>query len=323
MSAALSEAYPAASNVIPVDFRVAPVLTSYADASAALSETARRLKAEAQGQMGKLQASTDARAGKLRVLSAARGDMFSLNPYLIEIKEGWNCREMSDPANQAHIDGLARSISEIGVQDALNVVLEGDRVFLTDGHCRLLATFRAIEVYGAEIKAVPVIAETRYSNAADHVLRQLLSGKPKSVLEQGNAFLKLINFGWTPAQIAAKAGNVSAVRVQQVLDLMAHANDGIKAMIREGKVAPSEAAQILREQGNDAVKAQAVIMAGLSVATAAGKTKVTRKHIEAASGRLSTKAWLKAQIANAKINEKADTITLVLSFSEVQKLGLV
>lgn len=300
-----------ACNVIPVDFRTSPVVVDFAVASAPKSEIAVRLKAEALAQTGKL-GSGDKKAGTLRILSAARTDLFNLNPYLIGIKPDWNCRELADPANLDHIDSLARSISKIGVQEALTVVLEGDKVFVTDGHCRLLATFRAIEVYGAEIRSIPLRAETRGSSPADHVLRQLLSGKQKSVLEQGKAFVKLINFGWTPTEIAAKAGNVGAVRVSQILDLMAHANAAIKAMVANGSISASTAAQALRDANNDAEVAEEALTKALKVAVAAGKTRATAKHVNVASGRVSKTKELATIFSAAEVvtEKKLTTVSL-------------
>lgn len=321
MSAALSSFvdYPPSDNIIPVDFNKAPVVTDYYAASKPKGDTALRLAAEAKVQLAKL-TTAGSKNGTLRTLANTRGDQFALNPYLIEIKDDWNSRDLRDPANLAQIDSYARSIAEIGVQQALTVNLEGDRIFLTDGHLRLLATFRAIEVYNAEIKSVKVNAELKTTNEADRVLRQLLSGKPLTVLEQGTAFVKLVNLGWSPAQIAAKAGLVT-VRVQQVLDLMGNANEGIKSLVATGKVSASEAAAVLRDNGNDADKSEKAIQAGLNVAEATGKTKATRKHIAAASGKLvSTKTSLKAVLANVTVNADGSATVPAADWAKIAKL---
>ena len=201
------------SNVIPVDFRTAPVLTDFAVASTPKGEIALRLAAEARDQSGKLAAATDKKAGTLRL----------------------------------------------------------------------------------------------HSTPADHVLRQLLTGKALSVLEQGNAFVKLTNFGWTPAQIAAKSG-LGAVRVTQILDLVAHANDAIKALVSSGRISASTAAAALREAGNDAAVAEAALTKAVKVAALAGKSKATAKH----TGKLSAKASVQKWFSTATIvtDKKLTTVTV-------------
>ena len=304
------------ATVIPVDFR--PVLVDFAAASTPRSEIAQRLAAEASEQSAKL-AKGDKKAGTLRLLSAGRGDLFNLNPYLIAIKEGWNSREAGSQDNLDHVDSLARSIAEIGVQQPLTVVLEGEKAFVTDGHCRLLATFRAIEVYGAEIKSVPVRAESRFTSPADHVLRQLLTGKALTVVEQGNAFVKLTNFGWTTGQIAAKAG-ISEVRVTQILDLMAGSSEALKAMVVSGKVAANTVAQALREAGGDVTLAETVLKDAVAVAKKAGKTRATPKHVREAQG--TTKTPLKVVLRNifaaqtTHVDTSGEDVTITLSAAD-------
>jgi hypothetical protein len=305
-----------ASNVISVDFHSAPVLIDYAQASQPQGEIARRLAAEAAEQSAKLAESPDKKAGTLRMLASGRGDLFHLNPYLVSVKEGWNCRDLSDPENIKHIDDLARSIAEIGVQEALTVVLDGDVVNVTDGHCRLFGTYRAIEVYGAEIKSIPLRAESRLTTPADHILRQLLNGKPKTPLEMGNAFAKLIGFGWNVKQIAAKSG-IGVNRVNQILDLMAGANDGIKELVTTGKVSATTAAQVLRDAAGDATVAEKTLKGAVAVASAAGKTKATGKHVTAVSGErpTSTKGRLQSVFNARSTSVETDGRTTVVTMT--------
>ncbi|CAM6054485.1 unnamed protein product [Sphagnum tenellum] len=283
------------ANVIEVDFR--PVVVSYTEASTPKSEIAKTIAAEAAAQSSKLASSADKKAGTLRILASGRGDVLNVNPYLLTIKENWNSREANDPANLAHIDSLARSFVEIGVQVPLAVVVEGDKVVVTDGHCRLLGVFRAIEVYGAEIRSVKVITESRFATEADRVLSQIVrnSGKPLTVLEQGTVFVKLVNLGWSPKQIADKAG-VGVVRITQILDLMAGANDGIKALVSSGKISPTTAALALKTHDGDADAAEAALTGAVETAVAAGKTKATPKHLKATGEKSTKKTNTKASL---------------------------
>lgn len=317
-----------ATNVIPVDFgKSAPVLTSFAEASRPKGEIAVRLAAEASQQLDKL--TTDKRAGLLKTLATLRGDRFSLNPYLISIKDGWNSRVANDPANIEHIDNLAQSIAREGVLVPLTVFTENGKVFVTDGHCRLLATFRAIEVYDAEIKSVQVVTDTSTSEAERLINNQIVrnGAKPLTVLEQGSVFARLVKFGWSSAQIAEKTlPKISAVRVSQILDLMANANDGIKVLVASGRISASQAAQTLRDTGGDADAAEKLLNSAVNVAAAAGKTRATAKHVSnegviKVSTKLAVRAILSAKTTKVETIGKTTTVTLpATQWAEVARL---
>lgn len=286
-----------------------PVIVDYLAASTPRGEIAMRLLAEAQEQNEKL-LGADKKAGTLRILANGRSDLFNMNPYLVKIKPDWNSRAINDPANVEHIDNLARSIAVNGVRQPLTVTLDGNDVFVTDGHCRLLATFRAIEVYGAEIKSIQLVPESRHANDAERVLSQITrnAGKPLTVLEQGAVFVKLLGFGWTTSQIAEKVG-LGKLRVEQILDLIADANDGIKGLVASGQVSATTAATELRNAGGDAAAAETVLKAAVVVAKAHGKSKATARDVTAAAGdgvKLSTKLQLKA-IFEARSTKIDDT----------------
>jgi ParB-like chromosome segregation protein Spo0J len=307
------------ANVISVDFRTAPVVTDFAEASTPRSELARRLAAEALAQTGKLGQGGN-KAGKLRTLSEGRSDVFALNPYLIKVRPGFNNRIMNSPDNLAHIDSLAISIAEVGVKKPLVVAIEGDEVFLVDGECRLLGTLRAIEVYGAEIATIPAMTDGRFADEASRVADQIVlnGGKAFTPLEQGKVFVKLISFGWSHARIAKTAG-LTPVRVGQILDLMADSNEGIRDMVAAGQISSTAAAQILKASDGDAVVAENVMTAAVTVAKAAGKTRATAKHVKAASGapaKMTTKAELAALfLAKTTLIEVLDKRTVTVRMS--------
>ena len=97
----------------------------------------------------------------IKDVASGRSDLYRLDPKIIQIKEGWNSREATDPANSSHIAELANSIREVGVKKPLVCYMENDIVYVTDGHCRLQAVMHLIEE-GVEIKTVPVMVEDRY-----------------------------------------------------------------------------------------------------------------------------------------------------------------
>ena len=78
----------------------------------------------------------------LKKLATARSDIFQVDPDLINVKKGWNVRLKTRELDE-HIDQLALSISQVGVQEPLSVIMEDHKIFLTNGHCRLKAIERA------------------------------------------------------------------------------------------------------------------------------------------------------------------------------------
>lgn len=148
-----------------------------------------------------------------------RTDIYNIDPRKIKIKEGWNSREASDPANSTHVAELAASIKEIGVKRPLICYMEGEDIFISDGHCRLQAVMHLIE-QGIEIKTIPVMSDDRYSNEADRIFSQIVhnAGKPLTSLEQAKVFKRLVDLGWAQKDIALKAG-ISGGRVSQLLEL--------------------------------------------------------------------------------------------------------
>jgi hypothetical protein len=152
--------------------------------------------------------------------------------------------------------------------------MEGDKIYLSDGHCRLAGVKLAIS-RGAEIKSIPCRVEERYSNDADRVLAMIVrnSGKPLTPLEKAAVAKRLISFGWSENDIAKKTG-ISKQYVGKLLQMEAMPEE-LKSMVKEGAVSASVAVEACREQGAErAVK---------SIAEAAGgaqngkKKKVTKK----------------------------------------------
>lgn len=222
---------------------------------------------------------------ELRDVADGRRDLFLIDPRKIKVRPDFNARDFSIAANQEHVAGLAGSIKEVGVRQPLTVELEGEEIFLVDGECRLRAVMKLIED-GDEIKTVPCQRQPK-SNAADKTLDLVLrnGGKSLDMLEQLTVYQRLIGWGWTSAQIAAKIGKTTS-HVQHVLDL-AEAPEEAKAMIRAGTVAASTVMSVLRSDGP--AETVEVLRAAETAAKAAGKTKVTPKRAKAASPKAKAK----------------------------------
>ncbi len=230
----------------------------------------------------------------IKHIAVGRSDLFRLNPFSIKVREGWNSRDLNNPENQEHIQALAQSISEIGVQEPLTVYMDGETPYLTDGHCRLAATMRAINVLGADIKSVPVKTEPRGADERDRLLSQLVrnSGKRLTPLEQGSVFKRLLDLGWSEAQIAAKTGTNPQL-VTRYLDLRS-APIEVQDMVTRGEVSATLAINVLSEQG--ATKASETLVAAVTEAKAQGKKKATAKNLEGASTKAKKSAKVDTQV---------------------------
>lgn len=284
--------------------------------------TAREPKSDAAKAIAAAaQALADApkKQGGIKDMMEGRSDIFRINPYLLNVKDGWNVREMDDPENAQHITELARSIAEVGVRNPLTVYFENGKLYLSDGHCRLMATFMAIEVFGAEVRTVPVKTEDRYSTEADRVFSQIVlnSGKPLTPFERSTNFHRLLGLGWTEDMIAAKSG-IGKSRVIQILELKL-LPDAVKTLVRQGKIAPTLAAQVWKENGEDADATVSAISEGFAAATSEGRDKVTRRFVK--GGKTNKLEEMKAIFEAADIdNSDADKTTVTFTAEQFDKV---
>jgi len=208
--------------------------------------------------------------------AVGRKDLFLIEPGKIHEKDGWNVREES-PELETHIDELARSIAEIGVQQPITVYMDGGTIYLSDGHCRLAAVNLAIS-RGAEIKAIPCRVEDRYANDADRVLAMITrnSGKPLTPLEKAKVVRQLIDFGWPEKDIADKIG-VTVQYIGKLLDIQAMPEE-IKKQVSEGIVSASTALDEYKVSGEHA--AENIKEAAEEAGKKTGKKKVTKKSLK-------------------------------------------
>lgn len=251
-----------------------------------------------------------AKTSGLASLSEGRSDLLKIDPRNLSVKANWNSRDMNDPSNIEHVDELAKSIAEIGVQVPLIAYWEDGKAYVSSGHCRLAATIRAIEVYKAEIKTVPVQIADRYANEADRIFGQIVhnQGKPFTPLEQAKVFKRLLDLGWQQNDIAKKAG-MTASRVSQILDLLT-LPEGVKVMVTAGKVSATLAVQTVNDQGGTA--AEKALKEGLKVANKEGKSKVTASNLEG-STRINLKKLVRDALKQSDINDTAEIVLIRMS----------
>ena len=212
----------------------------------------------------------------IKDVASGRGDLYKLDPKIIQIKEGWNSREATDPQNSNHIAELAASIKEVGVKKPLVCYMENEVVYVTDGHCRLQAVMHLIEE-GVEIKTVPVIVEDRHANEADRIFSQIVhnAGKPLTSLEQAKVFKRLVDLGWKQQEIAAKAG-ISGGRVSQLLELLILPAI-LQKYIIEGKASASMVLNIYKKHNQNVDETIMELNGAVKVAQEQGRTRAMPK----------------------------------------------
>ena len=235
-------------------------------------------------------------------------NILQLEPGDLVEREGWNVRLENDPENIAHIGQLAESIFNVGVLEPLTAYRDGTdaegaaRYIVTNGHCRLAAVRQAI-ARGAPIRSVPVRLEPKSASEADHTFSMVArnTGKNLSQLELGFACKRLIAFGWSDTDLAAKSG-YSLQHIRNVLTLAA-APKPVTDLVETGQVSASLAVQAIAAEGDGAGETlQAAVEVAKEEAAAnpkkAGRpkgsknapapVKATMKHVAKAKGKLPT-----------------------------------
>ena len=256
----------------------------------------------------------------IKDVSSGRSDLYRLDPAIIQIHEGWNSREATDPANANHIAELAASIREVGVKKPLVCYMENDIVYVTDGHCRLQAVRHLIED-GVEIKTVPVMVEDRNSSPADRIFSQIVhnAGKPLTSLEQAKVFKRLCDLGWAQKDIATKAG-ISGGRVSQLLELNILPVI-LQKYIIEGKASASMVLQIYKKHKQNIDETIMELNGAVKVAEESGRKRAMLKDTEEGGGKAkaergqSLKNYLKELVATAYADERVDDTEAMVTIS--------
>jgi len=174
---------------------------------------------------------------------------FKLDPRLLKIEAGFNARIMTDDLRE-YIDQLKIDILAGAIFPAIDIRSEGDDAYVVDGHCRTTAYHELIAEGHHEILTVDV-REFRGNNV-DRVFHMLGTAKRKqlSTLEQGIGYLKLVNFGWSRADIADRAKK-SPSHVDQALTL-AMANSDVQMLVATEQVPGRVAIAAIKEHGHAA-----------------------------------------------------------------------
>ena len=255
----------------------------------------------------------------IKDISAGRSDLYRVDPAMIQIKADWNSRDVSDPANEEHIQGLMASIREIGVKKPLVCYMEKDVIYVTDGHCRLTAVRRLVKA-GVEIKTVPVMVEDRLSNEADRIFSQIVhnQGKPLTGIEQAKVFKRLLDLGWLQKDIASKSG-MSGGRVSQLLELLT-LPVVLQKFITEGRASASMVLNTFKKHNGDVALTVAELTGAVAVAQEQGRKRAMPKDTEGGEGKSKTprsnlKSHLKALVEKAYAEERIDDTEAMVTMS--------
>jgi ParB/RepB/Spo0J family partition protein len=211
---------------------------------------------------------------------------FKVDPRIIEIEPGFNAR----PIDPDHVKAFKDSIKNGAIVPPMFVRVDDGRIILVDGHHRETAYLELI-AEGFEVLAVDVIQFR--GNDADRVAHMITTaqGLPLTPLQLGISYRKLIAFGWTQAQIAAKVGK-SATHVSQCI-LLGESNADVQGMVTRKEVAAHVAIKAVKKHGS---KAGDVLADHLQTARLSGKSKVTQKETDGATPTRSLADAIQAEI---------------------------
>lgn len=218
----------------------------------------------------------------------SKKDMFGVDPRLLKIEPGFNLRGI-DPE---HVAGFETTIKAGGTIPPIDIrgTREGD-LFIVDGHHRHAAIMNLINA-GEDIKAVNCCS---YSGSdADRVCLMFTSanGKPLDPLGQAIGVQRLLRFGWSEEQIAARIAR-TVFRVRQLIELSTF-DESVKAMIRAGEVSADVALEMHHKHGS---AASVKIAGAVDSAKSKGKNKATRAGM---NGRAMPKKIVTAVISGLR-----------------------
>lgn len=188
-----------------------------------------------------------------KVMSAAgatSGDLWRVPVGEIHAMPGLNVRgETAEYA--AHIERIARSILAEGFypDKALAVFVgEDGKVYVRDGHTRLRAARRAIEL-GAQLQTLPCVTAPKGSTMEDFTVGLVKSneGRPLRPIEVAIVMKRLAGWGWDSARIAEKLDYTPAY-VDELLGLLA-APKALVALVEAGKVSTDTAVKAVKALG--------------------------------------------------------------------------
>lgn len=216
----------------------------------------------------------------MKQVDAGSSDLWKIEPHKIKTLPGFQPRDES-PEYLEHLKATKESIKANGFypNKPLSIFVataDGQQViYVYDGHTRLRAVLELIEE-GVQIDSVPAVAAPKGTTMEDLWVSTVTmqSGKPLTPFEVGKRCKGMIDMGMDEKVICTRLG-ITKVYLNDLLQLVG-APKAIRDMVTAGQVSATQAVKELKAHGPQAVVR---LKEGLETAIAAGKTKVTGKHL--------------------------------------------
>ena len=197
--------------------------------------------------------------------------LYQVDPMLLEEEGGFNLRYYDDPKVVAHIEAFCEFyMADRYVPPMVVRALDGGRIVIIEGHCRRRGVQLAI-ARGAKIPLVSVIPFRGNDTERVEVMLRSAQGLKLEAMDIARGYLRLLQMGFKPADIAASQGKTVA-RVEQLLTL-ATAGPDVHDLVRTGSVSADLAIETLRAHGE---QAGVILSQKLEVARQEGLQRVTK-----------------------------------------------
>ncbi len=239
----------------------------------------------------------EAKSGISQFSHGRAGDTMRLNPYVIEEEVDFNSRDWNDPENLAHIDWLAQDIANRGLRKPIEVRWDRatKKIFVNDGHCRLRAVKRAIEIYGAHIQYVIAMTSSTTEDLYERTIKTLSdnTGKRNSPLECARQVKKLMKVSGKSVEEVAKDLTRDLQTVKLWLEMEGTISPEIEQLVVHGRIALNTAYQTVKAHNFDTSKAldnitKALDLSAEQSAQGSKNNRALPRHLEATRDEVST-----------------------------------
>lgn len=235
----------------------------------------------------------------IKDLMQGRKDIFKLKFEDIIVVPGRNPRtEFGD------IEGLALSLKENGQEQPLKVRVpdNGSKAELVDGERRFRA-FTLLKEQGFDLPLILCRNEEKGANEETRLVSMLVcnDGKPLTPIELADAFYRLIQFQFEPAEIAKKVGK-SVQYVNSILKLHS-APKKVRNAVVDGELSASAAVTLVEAKPEKQEK----ILAAAKAQKATGKKRMTVSDVQK-----ETKG-VRANVSSKKIRERMQAVQDIMS----------
>ncbi|CAB3779268.1 hypothetical protein LMG28688_00785 [Paraburkholderia caffeinitolerans] len=215
----------------------------------------------------------------MRAHKTGVADVYMVKLEALRKRPGFNAAREVDPDYPLAVRELADSMKANGFfrHKPIKVAAASDGLlYIDDGHTRFDAANLA-NSEGAGIESVPVINEMRGTTEEDRIFGLILDNNGRKLTPLGEAMVikQLLGRGIGEKEIARRLG-YSITKIMNALTLVA-APAAIRDMVAAGEVSATTAVKTIKAEGANATGA---LEAAKTAAKAAGKEKVTSKHLK-------------------------------------------